>query len=1091
MGLKDLGQALENAASTVGESIGTALNNADDAKEQFAQDRANFNFKVQGKQPTPEEMAAYRKDSDFMDSMAEGIGQTAGSIRNVGKIEGIAKSLEGNPTAAGAFQKLKDFAIKGEMPSATDAATWTKITGENVPTATLNSTAPFMPHLAEGGEVESFDPDAFLASTPEQSVDSASPLAAAEFDPDQFIADQKEEKYGSLSQQALTAVEGGAEGLIGPLAPMAQKALGANEEDILGRREENPITHGIAQGATFAGSMIGGVGLGSAALKAGNLASKVAGVAKGVEGIQAANEILQVAKATGIGVKEAEVAYKAAQAATPLTARVGSEAVKQAAEMAVLSGSDEVSKMVLNDPNTSAETAIANVGLGAALGGAGGAFITGAVSPLWNATAGPQLDKLLGSVKNHMDGAKLLLPEQAESAITKLGIDVDPITRAGLSGDTRAAESYAILREGQNKHVVEGLNKLQHDASESVSRSLGIDPADVAVRSENDAGHELLDTFKKEYNQKYAPIAQAMEKRNAEAAKISISDDARLDQYGKMLEEAMNKVGTDSPAYKLYNEYGNRLLAKENIGGIDQLKTEIGNDITKAMRAGDNNTMFALRDIRNSLAEFQENQILKQASEIGEKGLGKAMVAERKAANDSYKAFAQMSGELTDHLGVGNFSGAKGLTNKLTDKVSAEQLLNKFSIKGNADFIPFLQAHFPEVLAKVQDNEVKRFLKPAVMSAKGEMPLNIKKLADMVDKGMAGQKEYIESILSPEVLGKIKAAQELMGTIPEHKSSGTAGWATKMFKGVPASAMAGIAMVTGHNPLLGGIIGHTTQLLNRDMPDALRLGYLKFLASDQPVKAEGFKAMVDFMHNTYKGENMMSKAIKGIFKGDAQVLARPQMVTENDRKKLDKIVTDGQKNPEMLLNKEQGHLAHYLPGHQTAITEATLNAVKYLDQIKPKPFKAGPLDKAMEPTPSQMSRYNRALDIAQQPTIVLQHIASGTLQHTDVVDLKSMFPGVYQQLCQKMTNEMIDQEAKGKPIPYKTRLGISLFMETPVDNSMTPSSIIAAQPKGVQAPEQQQQPSKPTDKAGTMMSKGAKSYQTKSQQAESSRSNRD
>lgn len=76
-----------------------------------------------------------------------------------------------------------------------------------------------------------------------------------------------EEKYGTPGQQALTAVEGAAQGAVGFVAPLVEKGLsnlgipGLTEEDIKGRAETNPLTHGTTVTGGFIGSnFIPGVG---------------------------------------------------------------------------------------------------------------------------------------------------------------------------------------------------------------------------------------------------------------------------------------------------------------------------------------------------------------------------------------------------------------------------------------------------------------------------------------------------------------------------------------------------------------------------------------------------------------------------------------------------------------------------------------------------------------------------------------------------------------------------------------------------------------------------------------------------------------
>lgn len=980
-------------------------------------------------------------------------------------------------------------------------------------------------------------PEGFI---PEDQFQAAPPAAhiaqASGFIPeDQF--ESSEEAYGTPGQMAKTALEGAAEGVLGPIAPAAERLMGVKAEDIRGRHEENPITHGVGQAVGLGGSMLApGLGVAGVMGKAGEAAvHAIPAISEGMEAIKVAEMGVQAAKSAGKGLQEAELALKAAKATTPLSFKVGASAVTQAAEMAVLQGSDEVSKLILQDPDASAQSAIANIGLAAALGAGTGSFLTGAVSPLWEATAGPKVEAMLSGLKNHLNGNTIMMPEELAMAQKTLGMEIPVELKAVISGNPTAISHFNVLKEGQHKGVTEALDNFHTELSNSVSRSLGIAPEDIAVHSENEAGHELLDVFKKEYDNKYGPIAEAFEKRNAEAATISISDDARLHQYGRILEDGMAKVGTDSPVYEVYKHYGERLLAKDTVGGIDMLKTEIGGEIEKAMRAGDTNRLMALREVRTALADFQESQISRQAEQIGRdaagvnfenlnrtksvrgvgsaardiadkeeaiaakqleagakegKALGAQLINERAETNRMYKEFAQMSGELTDHLGTGRFTGAKGLTSKLSDKISAEQLMNKFSFKGNADFIPFLQKHFPEVFEKVRENELKRFLKPAVLSAKGESPINIKKLGEMIEKGMAGQKEYIGTILPKHAIESVAAASKLSEALPNLKSSGTAGWLTKMFADMPRSAMAAVAMLNGHNMIFGGLLGEMAQRLGRDAPDAIRLAHLKFLGSNQPIKAESFKAMVDFFHNTYKGENMLAKSTTNLFKAGAEVVGTHMMPKDSDRDKLDKQISKLQDNPQAFVAMQKGQLGHYLPNHQQAVTQAAAQALQYLQGLKPHDHILGPLDKPVPPQPVEIARYNRALDIAHQPAIVMQHIKDGTLQRSDIEDLHNMFPALYAKMSQNIANEMTSHHSDEEPIPYKTRIGLSLFLGQPVDATMSPQSILAAQPMP-KAPPQQMQDKGAGGKSMKSLGKSTNSYRTPTQTAENDRAKRD
>jgi hypothetical protein len=150
-----------------------------------------------------------------------------------------------------------------------------------------------------------------------------------------------------------------------------------------------------------------------------------------------------------------------------------------------------------------------------------------------------------------------------------------------------------------------------------------------------------------------------------------------------------------------------------------------------------------------------------------------------------------------------------------------------------------------------------------------------------------------------------------------------------------------------------------------------------------------------------------------------------------------------------------------------------------------------PLDKPVAPSQAEQARYQRALTIAQQPAIIMDHIKKGTLQMSDIHDLGAMYPGLYKAMAAKLSDAMVNSQNDETHIPYKTRMSMSLFLGQPLDSSMTSQHIQASQaiyaPKAPQGP----QPQGKTKKGTTALGKHNKSYMTPSQAAESDRGDRD
>lgn len=174
---------------------------------------------------------------------------------------------------------------------------------------------------------------------------SAGAGASGDFDganlPPGFQLD--DDKYGSTGQQAIAGLEGVAKGIAGPAATFAEtKLLGVKPEAIQGRAEANPWTHGLSEAAGFAGSAFAGTGEAALLGRAGEAAAGAVGLA------DAANTTQKLAKG----------------------------AVTAATEMGLYQAGDELSKAMLNAPQTPGSVA-ANIGLSALLGGVTGPAFTG------------------------------------------------------------------------------------------------------------------------------------------------------------------------------------------------------------------------------------------------------------------------------------------------------------------------------------------------------------------------------------------------------------------------------------------------------------------------------------------------------------------------------------------------------------------------------------------------------------------------------------------------------------------------------------------------------------------------------------------
>lgn len=886
-------------------------------------------------------------------------------------------------------------------------------------------------NFAVGGAVGQQDPDT------QNAIPSDEPPGLNE-----FIAPELERaQYQTPGQKILAGEEGLLKGLFGPIGSAIVKGVGSTSEEIQGREEANPLIHYGTEAAGLLGPAVGAKALGAAA----HLTQ--AGALEAVGGAGA--------RALGLGAEGAGAASK-----------IGSAAVKGAIENGIFQGSDEVSKKILNDPGQTAESAVSNMGMAALLGGGiGGAF--GSVSPLWKATAGPKVEQFLSSVTDRINGHPIGLPEQIDAAIRDSGIQVDPTVRAAMSGDPELAKQFNILREGKNTKVISSIEDLQTKASDAMMGALGKTPEDVMNYSEAEQGRAAMDTFKQEFKTRYEPIQKEYD---------SITKAFKESE----LPQAQNKIVEIPVEQREYPRVAPEYTTIHTPGAVDFIADKIatmaqekGYTIPQMPQTGVINTVLkalplqkTIQDLANlgsvvrdmtshdsslwNVGKEVKNIIMDSQQEL----LGSKIAKESPELFDRYKAvrgayadLSRVKDEAAQNLSLGRTGGPEGFLAKLAEKRSPEEFLRKLSPKANAEIIPFLQKNFPSTLEKIRENELYKLASPSVRGAPSGHTINGRTLNNAIDKMSPEMRQFA---LPEGAARKIEASQELLHALPTFKSSGTAGWLDSLMKYMPASGAAAASMLLGHSPVAGFLLGHASKLLARDAPDAVRLAMLKFLGSSEPIESGAFKTMAEYFHNVYQGETKIQRATKAVFKPGVAVLSQSQMPSERERVKLDKILKSLHTDQMPLVNVG-GQTGHYLPEHGTALGQFSSTAVNYLNSQRPESVRQSPLDQTFPISTAQKAQYDQTLNVAEQPLVVLDKIKEGTITTSDIKTLTAVYPNLYHNIAKQLTAEMIASVSKGNIIPYKTRIGLSMYLAQPLDSTLQASSIIAAQPKPPEA----------------------------------------
>lgn len=272
---------------------------------------------------------------------------------------------------------------------------------------------------------------------------------------------------------------------------------------------------------------------------------------------------------------------------------------------------------------------------------------------------------------------------------------------------------------------------------------------------------------------------------------------------------------------------------------------------------------------------------------------------------------------------------------------------------------------------------------------------------------------------------------------------------------------------------------------------------------------EAIPGAINYARHIAQGSKNISDGIDGLFGGLGSVtanLADPDM-----RDKLKDIIAGGGVNTQMQnqinadkmrppaafaeggevvqkdpnVSQEPDHFARAFPEQSMLLSAARGRISGYLNSVRPqKDLPKLAFDHHFD-DPEAERKYDRAIDIANKPLSVLEHMKNGTLLPEHVGHLTSMYPEVKSHLDKKLTERIMKaQLAKEKP-SYKVRQGMSMFMGTPLSGEMTPAALQAAQAVFTQKQTPQQSPAPGKNKKGTAgLSKSADNSWTGDQASE-------
>jgi len=801
-------------------------------------------------------------------------------------------------------------------------------------------------------------------------------------------------EYSSPTEQAKTYAEGAANAATFGLSAGIQKAAGFDPERSRKRRETNPIAYTAGQVSGLVGSsLLPGAGAAGALTRAGEAA------------------------ATAAGIEGATLAGRAAITGT-----------KQIVENALFQAGDEVSKAFSADPDQTVGTAIADIGLASVIGGAlgfGGHF---AAAPLWKVSQGPKLMQVLSGLKSKVDGTAITA-DVADLA-TKAGIQVKPEVVAALSPDMQAREAAQVLAEGAGtfagRKYQQGLTQMREDISKKALETIGKTEADVGVAaSEAALGRQGKEQFKRVFAKQADEVTKAYESFEKKIADTRFPKMLEQDLSNEMVDAAIkNKFNIEvgSPEMAQVNKYIDSLANVNTYSDFVGLNSNISSKMFK-----DNPRLYAvLKPVMDKYEDAAANVLFQ--------GAAPEVLAQYAATKAQYRELKTLTDTLNSRLRVGKVKSPRQFAAKV-GKLTPEAFISKIGKEADSELLTLLQQQFPELAQTAKQYHLNN--------------ISVNRLAD----GSLNLNSFFKSIddMSPELkafafdaptLEKIEALRSLKEAIPSRLGpSGTPKAMDALFGQVPGGVGAVVGLLTGQGLGTGYLVGQGAKILGREVPDALRLAYLKMIGSEAAASPAGFNAMFKMAEAAYKGAQKTDKAIRNIFKPAAPVFTEAVAPTAKSLKLIDKAVIAAQADPQKMLDSNED-VAHYLPDHAMHLTATMARAVSHLASLRPQATQKSVLDAPTPPSDVEIAKYNRALEIAAQPLSILSRVKNGSITPDDIRTMSAIYPSLYKGLRERIMSQLTESRLE---LPYATKLGLSMFLGMPLESSMMPNNIVTNQ----------------------------------------------
>lgn len=874
-----------------------------------------------------------------------------------------------------------------------------------------------------------------------------------------------QEKYGEgVGNEVKAAGLGALQGLTFGAGNYALSKSGLVSPETQAELEKrNPISHGLG--------VLGGA-IAPAVLSAGATAEATG--AKALLGYAPTNLAARAGSAVAEGA--AGLLPEAASGIGKVLQGAATGALGSSVEASFYGAGNVVNDMALGDPNVNAEKLVAetsnaalnplNLGVGALFGGihglsSGKGAVENAVEATGAEAAATGTPKGLADIEARVAGGEAAGFTPGELPSKQILQDADktiadsqfPVHEAQLKAldDANAHEIYKAVKESNTPEgkILRDYESLQKtEGVRQLNETVGtLSPGKELVGDAYKGGEETIEAIRNDYKTRRVQDAEAFDVLKKEAPNVSTTQADVLTSLGKALPGAdlaqVMKIGEDGLlTMEKYN--ADMPISKETYAAIK--------DITKAGKNGEM-TLQQLRNLRDTISD-RINPITGAMRTNAELGAIKREfmdlmqgTIETKAPGmelrPMFKRYAQneQARELMEKVLGGKLDENANILRQMKPENVGDRIF-----RDSATLQAAKETLAPEVFNRMAGN----YLKEQVAKFTDQGTFSSQKFASWVKNN----KTTLEMALPKEMLDRVNALADKMRILPDAVKLNPSGTAKAIGLFDAVNKMSVVAQNAGHlieapHKVIGGFFKH----LGEGMQAKAQVAELeKILAEsgDAPTRMSRLASVERTLNaTTNKITSLSSKIFSTALDAAPAVPGGLIMMSYPEkREKYDKIKKrlDQLSSPDEQLNhveKSTKDLYPVAPNISGALQRVEMQKISFLQGKAPGNTKLAPLSAPIQPSNSELSKFFRYLDIANNPMLTLKQVATGTLVPESIETMTALYPGMLSEMRQQVMTKLASVD--GEKLPYKKKLMLSGFLGMDLIAGLSQQAIMANQ----------------------------------------------